>query len=185
MNAQKFFSHLPWLRRPHEALLQDGLLGEYEKDQITDTTPIKREQPLALDGVPREIEELFRDYDLSRIHMLWTSFLDKPRKVVEGWHFADMSDTRIVLVPSGRIEAYNNYPIRAIHGDSEYFGAIAESMEAYLEAMIFGAMIGKHFASGFYNDPQVRTKRMPVIQACTTIAGGKEYEDFWASVFGF
>ena len=185
MNAQTFISYLPWLRTPHEALLQDGLLGDYENDELRDTTPKKRERPLDLDGVPKEIDELFRDYDLSPVHMLWTFFLDKPRKVVEGWQFADMSDTRIVLVPSGRIEAYNNFPIRDIHGDSEYLGAIAQSMEAYLEAMIFGAMIGRHFAAGFPHEPQFRIRLEPIVQFCTIIAGGKEYEDFWAGIFGF
>jgi len=185
MNAQKFFSYLPFLRLPMEAIIQEGIEPDFYLEQRIHSTPKSRTAPLALDDAPREILELFQARDLSPLSMLWTLFLPIPRKVLEGWHFASMSDARIVLVPSGRIEAYNNYPIKAIHGDSEYLGAIAESMAAYLEAMIFGAMIGKHFAAGFPDDPQFRIRLEPIVQFCTTIAGGKEYEDFWASVFGF
>ncbi|KAA0889984.1 hypothetical protein [Pusillimonas sp. ANT_WB101] len=184
MNAKLFFSYLPWLRLPKEVILQRGLEEDYDEEQIVETSPFKRPQPLPLDGAPGEILELFQNYDLSRINMLWTIFLPEPKKVLEGWQFATMSEARLVLVPSGRIEAYNDHPIKAIHGDSEYLGALAESMDAYLDAMICGAMIGKHFAPGFADDPGVKEKLEPVVQLCTVLAGGPEYEDFWAGVLG-
>ncbi|CAM3908414.1 hypothetical protein EV679_2957 [Kerstersia gyiorum] len=116
--------------------------------------------------------------------MLWTSFLSEPKQVLEGWHFATMSEARIVLTPSGRIEAYNDHPIQAIHGDSEFLGDLAQDMESYLEALLCGQMNKSHFASGFGDEPGVREKLEPIVQLCTAIAGGEEFRDFWEGTLG-
>jgi hypothetical protein len=116
--------------------------------------------------------------------MLWTIFLAKPRKVAEGWHFATMAEARIVLVPSGRIEAYNNHPITDLHGDSEFLDKLAESMDAYLNALTCATMLGKHFIPGYADEPGVQSKLEALAQLCTNLAGGKDYEDFWSSVLG-
>jgi hypothetical protein len=184
MNAEKFFTYLPWLRLPEEAIQQKMLDEDFSRSQISDTTPVKRQQPLPLNDAPREIQALYCDHDLSSICMLWTIFLAKPRKVAEGWHFATMAEARIVLVPSGRIEAYNNHPITDLHGDSEFLDKLAESMDAYLNALTCATMLGKHFIPGYADEPGVQSKLEALAQLCTNLAGGKDYEDFWSSVLG-
>jgi hypothetical protein len=158
---------------------------QYLEWQIRDTTPSLRPEPLALDvDTPIEIIELFKNQDLSCVNMLWTSFLEKPNRVLEGWHFATMSETMIVQTPLGSIEAYNLHPIFAIHGDSQFLGALAKDMESYLEALLCGAMIGKHFSPGFADEPGVKEKLEPIAKLCSVIAGGDEYYDFWAGLLG-
>jgi hypothetical protein len=95
-----------------------------------------------------------------------------------------MAEARIVLVPSGRIEAYNNHPITDLHGDSEFLDKLAESMDAYLNALTCATMLGKHFIPGYADEPGVQSKLEALAQLCTNLAGGKDYEDFWSSVLG-
>lgn len=184
MNGKEFLSYLSLLRLPEEVILQKGLGTHFAKQQIIDTTPIKRARPLMLQDAPVEIQSLYRSYDLSSIQMLWTRFLPEPRQVPEGWHFATMAETRIVRVPAGRIEAYLDPPIRARHGDSQFLGVLAESLDTYLHAMLCGAMLGTHFAPGYGSQPGVRKKLEPVVQLCILLAGGKAYEYHWAGTLG-
>lgn len=185
MDVKLFLEYLPWLRKPRRYSELKNLGVDYDEVLVCDTTPKPRTSPLDLSEAPDAIQALYGEFDLSSIHMLWTSFHDKPKKVQEGWVFADMSETIIVMVPSGRIEAYNAHPIRAIHGDSQFLGALAKDMESYLEALLCGAMNKEHFSPGFADeDPFVKAKLEPIAQLCTVIAGGEEYYDFWAGLLG-
>lgn len=184
MDVKLFFEYLPWLRKPERYSELKGLDASYAESITHNTTPIPRTVPLNLLQAPIQVQTLYTDYDLSNIHMLWTSFLPEPNQVKEGWHFAQMSEAMIVMTPQGRIEAYNEHPIRAIHGDSQFLGDLAKDMESYLEALLCGAMTGMHFVPGFADQPGVKEKLEPLAKLCAAIAGGDEYYDFWAGVLG-
>ncbi|KAA0889985.1 hypothetical protein [Pusillimonas sp. ANT_WB101] len=184
MNAEKFLSYLPWLRLPKEVISQKELDEEFDHQQIISTTPINRSELLFLDNAPDDISALFRSYDLSTINMLWTTFLSEPTKIPEGWHFANMPRARIVRVPSGRIESYFYHPDKALNAEAKFLDAIAKNMDAYLEALICGAMARRHVVQGFSEKPDIQEKLEPVAQLCTVLAGGDEYKEFWFDVIG-
>lgn len=184
MNVKLFFEYLPWLKMPDYYGVLKGLGDDFPEDEKRRTTPLIRKKVLDLSQAPVQIQNLYAEYDLSNIHMLWTSFLPEPNQVKEGWHFAQMSEAMIVMTPQGRIEAYNEHPIRAIHGDSQFLGDLAKDMESYLEALLCGAMTKMHFAPGFADQPGVKEKLEPLAKLCAAIAGGDEYYDFWAGVLG-
>jgi len=154
-------------------------------DQLRSTTPKKRESALDLPQAPENLKRMYRDHELGELQMLWTYFWDTPRELSEGWGFADMSETNIVLTPSGRVEAYNAHPIQALHGDSHFLGALAISLECFLEAMLFGQMSKTHFVPGFPDeDSLLHEKTVLIAKHCSLIAGGYEYYDFWAGILG-
>ncbi|WP_130466397.1 hypothetical protein [Corticibacter populi] len=161
-------------------------MDDYMKVVVERTTPTQRESLLSLAGLPEPLQLLFEDYDLSPIHMLWTSFWSEPKKLAEGWGFADMSEVNIIMAPEGQIEAYNAHPIRAIHGASHFLGCLAKDLESYLEALLYGAFNAHHFISGDPEggDPVLREKTILVAKNCALMAGGYEYYDFWAETLG-
>lgn len=193
MYAKLFLDYLFLLRKPESFFLEKNGIDGWDKQQIADaistqvkrTTPIIRDKSLDTKGMPDDLVRLYGNHDLGNIHMLWTSFWSEPKKLKEGWGFADMSETNIVLVPDGRIEAYNAYPIRAIHGESQFQGALAQDLDSYLEAMLYGAMNTHHFISGFPDaNPILFEKTVLVAKICALMAGGDEYYDFWAETLG-
>lgn len=184
MNAKRFFSYLHLLCLPKEVVSQKGLGNEFHGQQLARTDIFRRTTPLVLDDAPEDIQALFRDYDLSFLNMLWTTFLPEPTKVPEGWHFANILLNRVVRVPCGRIEAFNDRSLETTEGDHQFTGTLAVSMDAYLDALFCGALFRKHFATGFADQPTTRQKLEPVAQLCTVFAGGAQYEEFWAGVLG-
>jgi hypothetical protein len=193
MDVKLFIEYLPWLRKPKYYYTSKGGLDGWDKDEIEkalawrieNTTPIKRAAVLSLPDAPAELQALFAEHDLSSIDMLWTTFWSEPKRLSEGWGFADMSETNIVVAPSGRIEAYNAHPIRGMPGATDCLGMLAEDLESYLEAMLYGQMNATHFISGDPNeDPILYQKTVLVAKHCALIAGGYEYYDFWAGVLG-
>lgn len=117
--------------------------------------------------------------------MCWTYFWSEPRKLLEGWGFADMSEVNIVVAPSGRIEAYNAHPIKELDGESQFLGALAKDLESFLEGLLCAQMNCTHFIPGFPDkDPILYQKTVLVAKHCALIAGGYEYYDFWAGILG-
>ena len=186
MEAKLFIQYLPWLREPKYAIKNRGLNADkYYEMELRDTTPIKRSVPLEIMDFPLELHDLFGEYDMSPIYMLWTSFWEKPRRLIEGWGFADMSEVNIVLTPSGKIEAYNAYPIKEINGESQFLDCLADNLESYLGAMMYGQLNKSHFISGFPDeDPILYKKTELVARHCALIAGGDKYYEFWAGILG-
>jgi hypothetical protein len=185
MDVKLFIEYLPWLREPTYKRVLEGLSEDYTKSVVGYTTPKKRAVTLALLDAPAELQNLFAEHDLSNINMLMINFWPEPRKLSEGWGFADMSETNIVVAPSGRIEAYNAHPIRGMPGATDCLGVLAKDLESYLEALLYGQMNKVHFISGFPDeDPILYQKTVLVAKHCALIAGGYEYYDFWAGVLG-
>ena len=117
--------------------------------------------------------------------MLWTSFWSEPKKLEQGWAFADMSEVNIVVAPSGRVEAYNAHPIRGMPGATDCLGVLAKDLESYLEALFYAQFNATHFISGFPDeDPILYQKTVLVAKHCALMAGGYEYYDFWAGILG-
>jgi hypothetical protein len=184
MNAKRFFSYLPLIRLPMEAIERKEIDNNGYQQQLAETTPVKRQQPLALEAAPLEILELFQDHDVSSLKLLSIPFLPEPRKVTEGWHIADMPQARVIRVASGRIEAYGDEPESAMPGDSPFVCAVARNLGTYLEAMTCGAMAKAHFARGPADDPAIQKKRELIMQLCAAVAGGQEYDNFWLGLTG-
>lgn len=185
MNPKIFISYLPWLLEPHEKLESQNLLGDYEETCKKRKTPIRRTVEFTLPALPKELQELFGVHDLGNIHMLWTSFWSEPKKLEQGWAFADMSEVNIVVAPSGRVEAYNAHPIRGMPGATDCLGVLAKDLESYLEALFYAQFNATHFISGFPDeDPILYQKTVLVAKHCALMAGGYEYYDFWAGILG-
>ena len=185
MDAKLFLAYLPWLREPDYSIELNGLDAGYAQTLMEYTTPIPRLTPLRLANAPKQIQALYVDTDLSKIHMLWTRFLIEPKLLPQGWHFAQMDETLIVMANgSGRVEAYEEHPIRAIYGESHFLGVLAKDVDSYLEALLCGALNVMHFSPGFADQPGVKEKLEPIAKLCSAIAGGDEYYDFWAGLLG-
>ncbi|MBS3960644.1 MAG: hypothetical protein KGZ61_02240 [Sandarakinorhabdus sp.] len=121
MDVKLFIEYLPWLRTPEYDFRSKNGMDGWDKDEIEKaiawdikgTTPIKRAAPLSLPDAPVKLQNLYAEHDLANISFLaGISFWSEPRKLLEGWGFADMSEVNIVVAPSGRIEAYNAHPIK-------------------------------------------------------------------------
>lgn len=193
MDVKLFVEYLPWLKKPeYYYTSKTGVDGWSEDEvaeailgQVKDKTPQRRETPLDLVDAPMHLRRLYAEYDLGNVYMLWTSFWREPKKLEQGWGFADMSETNIVLAPSGQIEAYNAHPIQGMPGANDCLGVLARDLESYLEAMLYGQMNATHFISGFPDaDPVLYEKTILVAKHCALIAGGYEYYDFWAGILG-
>ena len=194
MNATLFLAYLPFLRYPEERYLllseQDG----WNKEEISKalewgiagTTPLHRRIPLEIENLPSELISLYGNYNLEKIHMLaGTNFWSEPKKLEQGWGFADMSEANIVVAPSGRIEAYNAHPIRGMPGATDCLGVLAKDLESYLEGLFYAQFNKTHFISGFPDEDPIRyQKTVLVAKHCALIAGGYEYYDFWAGILG-
>ena len=186
MDSKLFLEYLPWLREPAYRLELDGLSsGDYAKRVEKITTPKLRSAAIQLPGVPIELQKLYFNHDLHNIELLSTFFWSEPKRLEQGWGFADMSEVNIVVAPSGQIEAYNAHPIRGMPGATDCLGLLAKDLESYLEALFCGQLNKTHFIHGFPDeDPILFQKTVLVAKHCSLIAGGYEYYDFWAGLLG-
>lgn len=186
MDTKLFLEYLPWLREPAYRLELDGLSGgDYAKRIEKITTPTLRNVAIELLGVPIELQNLYVNHDLHNIELLSTFFWSEPKRLEQGWGFADMSEVNIVVSPAGRVEAYNAHPIRGMPGAIDCLGVLATDLESYLEALFYGQFNKTHFIPGFPDeDPSLFQKTVLVAKHCSLIAGGYEYYDFWAGLLG-
>jgi hypothetical protein len=162
-----------------------GLSEDYEKWALEETTPLFRDAELIITEVPASLQKLYANHDLHKIELLSTFFWSEPKRLEQGWGFADMSEVNIVVSPAGRIEAYNAHPIQGMPGATDCLGVLAKDLESYLEALFYGQFNKTHFISGFPDeDPILFQKTVLVAKHCSLIAGGYEYYDFWAGLLG-
>ena len=193
MDVNLFPRYLPWLKRPeywyaskigNSEWTEEDVHQAIERQNI-DFDPRRRANPLGQYNGPSSLGELFGEYDLCKLNMLWTNFWREPRQLDQGWGFADMSEVNLVVAPSGRIEAYNAHPISGMPGATDCLGILAKDLESYLEALFYGQFNAIHFISGFPDeDPILFEKTVLVAKLCALIAGGYEYYDFWAGILG-
>ena len=194
MDAKLFLAYLPWLRSPDYNYTSKGGKGEWSDEDIasainggiTRTTPVKRPQPLRLDEIPNGLRELYTDHSLEKISMIGgVSFWSEPKKLEQGWGFADMSEVNLVVSPSGRIEAFAAHPVRGMPGATDCLGALAKDLECCLEALFCAQFNRAHFLRNFPDEnPILFEKTVLVAKHCALIAGGYEYYDFWAGLLG-
>lgn len=153
---------------------------------LRSTTPIPRESKNHFDGAPAELQKLFGEHDLGQLDFLpGTFFWSEPKRLDQGWGFADMSEVNLVVAPSGRVEAYAAHPIRGMPGATDCLGVLAKDLESYLEALFFAQFNKTHFISGFPDeDPILFEKTVLVAKHCALIAGGQDYYYFWAGALG-
>jgi hypothetical protein len=185
MNVKLFVHYLPLLRVPRYELALKGLGDDFEEIITKRTTALKRGKPLAADDLPETLRDLFADYEFSNIELLSTFFWSEPKKLDQGWGFADMSEVNIVVAPSGQIEAYVAHPIRGMPGATDCLGVLAKDLESYLEGLFYAQFNKTHLIPGFPDgDPILFEKTVLVAKHCALIAGGYEYFDFWAGILG-
>lgn len=187
MNAKLFLEYLAFLIEPRSKLEKAGLnsdeyLANYVIPRIT---PASRSKPINLENLPESLRELFVEFDIGKIDLLHTFFWSEPKKLQQGWGFADMSEVNIVMAPSGKIEAYQAHPVRDMPGATDCLGVLAKDLESYLEALFYAQFNKVHFISGFPDeDPILYKKTVLVAKHCALIAGGEEYYPIWASIIG-
>ncbi len=193
MDPKLFTEYLPWLKKPH-FFYSSKLRGSNWIEENVDSA-ISRDnkeyglhmnnRDIDLSQCPASLQRLYAEYDLRHVIMLWTTFWPEPKKLDQGWGFADMSEVNIVVSASDQIEAYAAHPIRGMPGATDCLGVLAKNLELYLEALFCGAMNAHHFISGFPDeDPVLFEKTTLVAKHCALIAGGDEYYPFWAGVLG-
>jgi hypothetical protein len=194
MDIKLFLAYLPWLRLPEYYFEMRRGTGGWDEANIfnaiardkKDTTPIKRDSSLALPDAPVPIQLLYSEQDLKNQNFIGgTFFWSEPKKLDQGWGFADMSEVNLVVAPSGQVEAYAAHPIRGMPGATDCLGVLAKDLESYLEALFYAGFNKSHFISGFPDeDPILFEKTVLVAKHCALIAGGYEYYDFWAGLLG-
>jgi len=194
MDTKLFLKYLPWLRKPdyyYEMKREhDGWDDENISNGIAwakkDTTPLARDTPLALIDAPESIRTLYSEHDLRNQNFIGGIFFwSEPKKLEQGWGFADMSEVNLVVAPSGCIEAYAAHPIRGMPGATDCLGVLAKDLESYLEALLCAGFNKTHFISGFPDEDSILfRKTVHVAKLCSLIAGGYEYYDFWAGLLG-
>jgi len=193
MDVKLFPRYLPWLQEPEYVFTSKlGTSDWTEQDVRQALERQKNKFNLATKSVasqavdaPGNLQDLFSEFDLSKLDFMWTFFWDAPKKLDQGWGFADMSEVNIVVAPSGRIEAYNAHPIRGIPGQTDCLGVLAKDLESYLEALFCAGFNKRHLIPGFPDeDPILFEKTVLVAKHCALIAGGYEYYDFWAGLLG-
>ena len=133
-----------------------------------------------------DLQRLFADDDLRNLNFIGgTFFWSEPRKLEQGWGFADMSEVNLVVAADGKVEAYWAHPIKDIPGSTDCICALANSLEGYLEALFCAEFQRSVFIRGFPDEDPVRFKKtILVAKQCALIAGGYEYYDFWAGLLG-
>jgi hypothetical protein len=193
MDIKLFPRYLPWLLLPEFWYMSKLDTPGWSKEDVREyierhkkqfNPPQKPTHP-QLQDAPSNLQDLFSEFDLSKLNMMWTFFWDAPKKMEQGWGFADMSEVNIVVAPSGRVEAYAAHPIRGMPGSTDRLGLLAQDLESYLEALFYAQFNKIHFISGFPDeDPILLKKTVLVAQFCALIAGGDEYYDFWAGLLG-
>ena len=186
MDIKLFLEYLPWLREPKYLSMMLGLSPDYYESGIKGTTPIKRKETLEFLDAPPSIQVLYSENDLRNLNFIGgTFFWSEPKKLDQGWGFADMSEVNLVVAPSGQVEAYAAHPIRGMPGATDCLGILAKDLESYLEALFCAGFNKTHFISGFPDEnPTLLEKTVLVAKHCTLIAGGYEYYDFWAGLLG-
>ena len=186
MDIKLFLEYLPWLREPKYISTMLGLSPDYYESSIKGTTPIKRNKALEFFDAPASIQLLYSENDLRDLNFIGgTFFWSVPKKLDQGWGFADMSEVNLVVTSSGRIEAYAAHPIRGMPGATDCLGVLAKDLESYLEALFYAGFNKTHFISGFPDEnPILFDKTVLVAKHCALIAGGYEYYDFWAGLLG-
>ena len=194
MDVKLFLEYLPWLRFPdyyyeikrkNEGWDEENISNSIKWDKKA-TTPLNRTMPLALLNAPESVRMLYSEHDLSNQNFIGgTFFWSEPKKLEQGWGFADMSEVNLVVVPSGQVEAYNAHPIRGMPGANDSLGVLAKDLESYLEALLCAQFNQSHFLRGHPDRNSVQyTKTVLVAKHCSLIAGGYEYYDFWAGLLG-
>lgn len=194
MDTKLFLEYLPWLRKPdYYYEMKRGQEG-WDEENISngiawgkkDTTPLKRDMPLALLDAPESVRTLYSEHDLKNLNFIGpTYFWSEPKKLEQAWGFADMSEVNLVVAPSGKIEAYAAHPIRDMPDATDCLGVLAKDLESYLEALLCAGFNKTHFISGFPDEnPILLEKTVLVAKHCALIAGGYEYYDFWAGLLG-
>ena len=194
MDIKLFIEYLPWLRKPdyyYEMKRgQDGWDAENISNSILwgekNTTPLKRNTALYLLEAPMPIRMLYSENDLKNQNFIGpTYFWSEPKKLEQGWGFADMSEVNLVVAPSGHVQAYAAHPIRGMPGATDCLGVLSINLESYLEALLYAGFNKTHFISGFPDEnPILFEKTVLVAKHCALIAGGYEYYDFWAGLLG-
>ena len=193
MDVKLFPRYLPWLKRPEYWFTSKVGNSEWTEEDVRQTIErqnidfdlMKQDIRLSQYDVPTSLKDLFGEYDLGKVNLLWTNFWSEPRQLDQGWGFADMSEVNLVVAPSGRVEAYAAHPIRGMPGATDCLGVLAKDLESYLEALFYGQFNKIHFISGFPDEsPILYQKTVLVAKHCALIAGGYEYYDFWAGLLG-
>lgn len=193
MDVKLFPKYLPWLQEPEfcftskldtlewtEEDVREGIERQKRQFNLPQKTTTSEQQ-----GIPSNLRDLYSEYELGKLNMMWTFFWEAPKKIDQGWGFADMSEVNIVIAPSGQIEAYNAHPIRGMPGATDCLGLLAKDLESYLETLFFTQFNKIHFISGFPDeDPILFKKTVLVAKHCALIAGGDAYYGFWAGLLG-
>lgn len=194
MDAKLFLAYLPWLQKPNYYYEMKRSIEGWDEENISNgiawgklnATPLERSTPLGLLEAPESIRKLYSEHDLSNQNFIGgTSFWADPRKLDQGWGFADMSEVNLVVVPSGAVEAYTAHPIRGMLGATDCLGVLSKNLESYLEALFCAGFNKTHLISGFPEEDLILfEKTVLVAKHCALIAGGYEYYDFWAGLLG-
>lgn len=182
MKAKDFLKALEWLR-PLPSKFDNPELGrEYEITRLRESIPIFRVSFLTPKetGIPEAMLELFREVKLGNIHFNWTSFLDDPRKLPVGWQFAEMDGDMLVVADNGEVELYDHAPIQ---GDRFRISQVAQSLEAYFDAMIHAGVSRNHVPT-MDKSAEIEARRRLLASFCASLAGGEMYYNFWASLVG-
>lgn len=182
MKAPDFLAALAWLK-PLPSRRNDPELGrEYVVTRLHESTPVFRNGFLFLkeEGIPEALLDLFREVRLGNIHFNWTTFLDDPRKLNVGWQFAEMDGDMLVVADNGEVELYDHAPIQ---GDRFRISRVAQSLEAYFDAMIQAGVSRSHVPT-MDQTPEIVARRRLLASFCAWLAGGEAYYNFWAGVLG-
>lgn len=193
MDVKLFPRYLPWLLLPEHWYVSKIDTPGWSKEDVQEYIERHKKQYILpkkstatqLQDAPSNLQDLFSEFDLSKLNLMWTFFWDSPKKLDQGWGFADMSEVNLVVAPSGRIEAYNAHPIRDMPGQTDCLGVLAKDLESYLEALFCAGFNKTHLIPGFPDeDPVLFEKTVLVAKHCALIAGGYEYYGFWAGLLG-
>lgn len=188
MNPELFIDYLPWLRMPKKYYELKGWADEEIQYALMmrslHTTPSPRGDNYSINHP--SLDKLYKTGSLETLSLIGgTSFWKTPKKLEQGWGFADMSEVNIVIAPSGQIEAYNAHPIRGMPGATDCLGVLAQNLESYLAALFYAQFNKSHFISGFPDEnPILYEKTVLVAKHCALIAGGYAFYDFWAGILG-
>ncbi|GAB1433977.1 hypothetical protein MASR2M32_01850 [Sphaerotilus sulfidivorans] len=194
MNANLFVEYLPWLRSPRYYYALKEIQEGWTKDDVEDalqyaverTSPIERGNSSFSEDIPSELRDLYGGRSLEKISLIGgISFWSEPKKLNQGWGFADMSEVNFVVAPAGRIEAFAANPIRGMPGATDCLGVLAKDLGSCLEALLYAQLNRSHFLRGFPDENPILFERTVLVaKHCALIAGGYEYYDFWAGIMG-
>lgn len=194
MNVKLFVEYLPWLRSPRYYYTIMETQEGWTKDDVENalqyaierTSPIERGDSTISTDIPTELRDLYGGRSLERISLIGgILFWSEPKKLDQGWGFADMSEVNLVVAPSGRIEAFAANPIRGMPGATDCLGVLAKDLGSCLEALLYAQLNRSHFLRDFPDESPVVFERTELVaKHCALIAGGYKYYDFWAGILG-